>query len=145
MKNRQQTKSGFTIVELIIVITVIGILATIGIMSYSGYRVRAEKSSVESTVQQVKLKLGEYYTDNNGYPKTKADIVTYLNSINAQTLATAFNTTKNSTDMTYAPTTDAAGSCTTGSPVPACTKYTITVAPAYWGGASGDASVSVSQ
>lgn len=114
-------------------------------MSYSGYRIQADKSSVESTVQQVKVKLGEYYTDNNGYPKTKADIITYLNSINAQTTATAFNTARNGAEMVYAPTSDSGGSCTTGSPIPACARYTITVAPAYWGGASGDASITVTQ
>lgn len=145
MNYTQRLQRGFTITELIIVITVIGILATIGLISYSGYRVRAAKSSVESTAQQVKVKLGEYYTDNNGYPKTKADIVTYLNSINAQSTATAFNTTKNGVDMVYTPTTDTGTSCTTGTPPPACAKYTITIAPAYWGGASGDPAVSVTQ
>jgi prepilin-type N-terminal cleavage/methylation domain-containing protein len=145
VKNRQQKKRGFTIVELMVVIAVIGILLSIVVISYSGYQTRAKKSAVNATIQQVKLKLGDYYTDNNSFPKTKADVVTYLNSVNASSVATDFNTTKNSTSIVYTPTASGGGSCTTGSPVPACVQYTITVAPAYWGGGSSDTAISVTQ
>lgn len=135
---RHTNKQGFTIVELITVIAVIGILATIGIVSYSGYRTRAAKSSADSTVQQVKLKLGEYFTDNNRYPASSADVTTYLNSVQAGTTATAF-TAITGGGGTYAATPS--GCATTGGT--ACSSYTITVPATYWGAPSTDASISV--
>lgn len=50
MKKWAQRKSGFTIVELLIVVVVIAILASITIVSYSGIRQRAEESSAKSAV-----------------------------------------------------------------------------------------------
>lgn len=131
-------KYGFTIVELVIVIAVIGILATIGMISYGSYRTRAAKSAVDSTTQQVKLKLGEYFTDNNNYPVDKTVLDTYLRSISATSLADSF---KNMTDngATYAPTASDGSSCAS---VP-CMKYTITVPATYWKGQSTDASIVV--
>jgi prepilin-type N-terminal cleavage/methylation domain-containing protein len=144
MTQTANKSSGFTIVELIIVITVIGILSTIGLISYSGYRTRAAKTAVESTVQQVKLKMGEYYTDKNKYPLLKTDVTQYLNDVGATSAATEFSKTVNSTDIVYTPKAqDGTTTCTATTPV--CAKYTITVAPAYWGGASGDPSISVTQ
>jgi prepilin-type N-terminal cleavage/methylation domain-containing protein len=43
-----KTKSGFTIVELLIVIVVIGILAAITIVAYNGIQDRANDTSVKS-------------------------------------------------------------------------------------------------
>ena len=138
-------KHGFTIVELLVVISVIGILLTIGIVSYAGYQTRAKKTSAESTAQQVKVKLGEYYADKNSFPASKADVVSYLNTIGSSDLATAFNTVKNGASMAYEPLSDTNGNCTTGSPPPACAKYTITITPAYWGGATTDSSIVVAK
>ncbi len=73
-------KKGFTIVELLIVIVIIGILATIGFVAFSGAQNKANKSKAESTVSQVKSKLGEYYATNNTYPADKAAVSTFLNS-----------------------------------------------------------------
>ena len=67
MKWVKQTK-GFTIVELLIVIVVIGILAAITIVSFSGVQDKArfarEKSDMNSINQVILL----YYADNGTYP-----------------------------------------------------------------------------
>jgi len=47
-----KTKSGFTIVELLIVIVVIGILATIAIIAYSGIQQRAQDAKIRSVASQ---------------------------------------------------------------------------------------------
>lgn len=50
---RGQYKQGFTIVELLIVIVVIGILAAISLVAYSGMQARAKASVVASDFEKI--------------------------------------------------------------------------------------------
>jgi prepilin-type N-terminal cleavage/methylation domain-containing protein len=61
---------GFTIVELLIVIVVIGILAAITIVAYNGIQQRARVSAVNSALAQASKKLALYQVDNGGYPNS---------------------------------------------------------------------------
>ncbi|MFZ2835793.1 MAG: prepilin-type N-terminal cleavage/methylation domain-containing protein [Candidatus Saccharimonadales bacterium] len=64
---------GFTIVELLIVIVIIGILATITIVAYNGIQERSRISSVNSALGQARKKLATYQVDNpDTYPADKA-------------------------------------------------------------------------
>lgn len=69
----QKTKSGFTIVELLIVIVVIAILAAITIVAYNGIQQRARASSASTALNQANKKLALYAIDNSAYP---ADLAT---------------------------------------------------------------------
>ena len=64
----KKTTSGFTIVELLIVIVVIGILAAITIVAYSGVQARAEASKTTSAISAYKKALQLYKIDNGTYP-----------------------------------------------------------------------------
>lgn len=64
-----QTKNGFTIVELLIVIVVIGILAVIATVSYNGIQERAMHSSRVSAVKQTISLLEMYKVDHGTYPQ----------------------------------------------------------------------------
>ena len=65
----RRTQSGFTIVELLIVIVVIGILAAITIVAYNGIQDRARISSVNSALSQSAKKLKLFQVDNpDTYP-----------------------------------------------------------------------------
>jgi len=59
--------SGFTLIELLVVVAILGILAAVGIASYSGYVSGAKKKSVENIMQQISLGQTEYYSDNGMY------------------------------------------------------------------------------
>ena len=63
-----KTKSGFTIVELLIVIVVIGILAAITIVAYNGIQQRAHNSQTASAVKQYYQALMAYRVDHDTYP-----------------------------------------------------------------------------
>lgn len=66
----KEYKKGFTIVELLVVIVVIGILAAITIVSYSGITNRANIASITSDLVSSKKILALYYVDNDAYPTT---------------------------------------------------------------------------
>ena len=69
------TKPAFTIVELLVVIVVIGILAAITIVSYTGISQKAVVSSLQSDLGSAKKQLSLYYTDHSSYP-TSIDATT---------------------------------------------------------------------
>jgi len=59
---------GFTIVELLVVIVVIGILAAITIVSYTGIQTKAATASLQSDLANVSQQLKLYYVDHGAYP-----------------------------------------------------------------------------
>lgn len=64
--NKQQT--GFTIVELLIVIVVIAILAAITIVAYNGIQQRANNTARVTAAQQAVKLIKAYYSYNDSYP-----------------------------------------------------------------------------
>lgn len=60
-----ETKEGFTIVELLIVIVVIGVLATITVVAFNGVTTRATDSLVKSDLKN-NIKRVSAYTASNG-------------------------------------------------------------------------------
>lgn len=61
-------QKGFTIVELLIVIVVIGILAALVITTFSGVQNRARDTERETDIKALHGQLEAYYADNGGYP-----------------------------------------------------------------------------
>lgn len=59
---------GFTIVELLIVIIIIGILATITIVQYNGAQAHARDLDRRADVANITKALEQYYADNGSYP-----------------------------------------------------------------------------
>jgi type II secretion system protein G len=70
-------QTGFTIVELLIVIVVIGILAAITIVAYNGIQQRGRDSDRKSGISTIQKALELYHADNGGYPTCVAN-VTYI-------------------------------------------------------------------
>jgi len=69
---------GFTIVELLVVIVVIGILAAITIVSYTGITAKANTTKALSNAQSAQTVVEIMAADNSGsYPITAASIGTY--------------------------------------------------------------------
>ncbi len=70
-----QSKSGFTIVELLIVILVIGILASVTVVAFNGVRNRATESVVMKDVKTNAGRIQRYTIETGGLPQTWPEMI----------------------------------------------------------------------
>ena len=65
MKKLQQ---GFTLIELMIVVAIIGILAAVAIPAYQDYMIRSKMSEVAAALSACKTSVSEYAAARNTWP-----------------------------------------------------------------------------
>ena len=68
--NTKKAISGFTVVELSVVIVIIGILASITLVSYGGMQARTMNAQTVTSANQWLKTLKMYQSRNGGYPTT---------------------------------------------------------------------------
>ncbi len=133
MNTKLFKQRGFTIVELVVAISVIGVIASIVLVSYIGTQNRSIRSSHDATAQQAKLKLSEYFTDNGRYPENGFAVLQYFTDSGSGELR---KTIEDSGAYDYVATTSGGGGCNEMSRN--CQTYTITVSASNWSGQSSD-------
>src|SRR3712207_7426114 len=67
LRNRLNGEEGFTLVELLVVILIIGILAVIAIPSFLNQKGKGEDAAAKSSAREAATALETYYTDNASY------------------------------------------------------------------------------
>ena len=62
-----KSSKGFSLIELLVVVSIIGVLAAIGTIAYQGYTSSAQKSATEAAMQQIALAQTEEYSSTGSY------------------------------------------------------------------------------
>lgn len=95
-KGSTNFKLGFTIVELLIVVVVIAILASITIVAYNGIRQRAADSALKHETSSAATRLSVYMVDNGQLPSE-----TELETMGIKKAGSTYQYTVNNNDQTY--------------------------------------------
>ena len=69
---KKQVQKGFTLIELMIVVAIIGILASIALPAYQDYTKRAHVTEALSLASGAKTAVAEYYSTNAAWPTSNA-------------------------------------------------------------------------
>jgi type IV pilus assembly protein PilA len=90
--NEMKKQQGFTLIELMIVVAIIGILAAIAIPAYQDYTIRAQVSEGLNLAGGAKAAVSEYTMDRGTFPSNNAEAGLAGNtSINGKYVASVTN------------------------------------------------------
>ncbi len=101
----KQAQQGFTLIELMIVVAIIGILAAVALPAYQDYTARSKIATLVATANAGKTAMFDFYTQEGTMPATGTgsgsfqddDLTTgFFNALNATDYKSALAYTKNS-------------------------------------------------
>lgn len=78
-----RNQRGFTLVELMIVIVIIGVLAAIAVPAYSSYVSKAQERTCEANRRTISTAATMYYIENNEYADDIEDLSDYLDNVDS--------------------------------------------------------------
>ena len=67
--------AGFTLIEIMVVVVIIGILAAIAVPQYTEYVRRSQLSEAQSLLSDLRVQMEQFYQDNRTYTSAAAGII----------------------------------------------------------------------
>ncbi len=74
LKTARNRLRGFTLIELVIVVIIIGILSTVAIVNYIGTIEKGRASEAKTTLAQIRTAWSNYYLEHQAAPGSFADL-----------------------------------------------------------------------
>lgn len=75
IKTKNTSQAGFTMIELLVVMVIIGILAAIGFGSFQSSQLKGRDANRKSDLNQIGKALETYYNDKGSYPIGAAGLI----------------------------------------------------------------------
>lgn len=83
MQVRQKNSQGFSLVELLVTVALIGILSAIALPAYNDYVVKGKLAEAYSNLTTLQTKMEQYYQDNRKYGNSAATLAACPTTANA--------------------------------------------------------------
>ena len=102
-----QLQKGFTLIELMIVVAIIGILAAIAIPAYQNYVIRSQVSEGATLADGVQIAMADYYAQNGTWPANivcavaAAGCLNFPGAVTGQYVTATATTGKGDINLTY--------------------------------------------
>jgi len=112
--------NGFTIIEILVVVTIIGLLTLTAVVTYSAFLKQSRDAKRKADLGQVAAALEMYRSNNDTYPTTLATLTSgtiYIQSVPTDPKSASY--------VYYFNAVDSAGGVCDGTPTDSCVSYTL--------------------